>query len=241
MDRAGWLRILHSTFKSFAQVCCDGAMKIVVLVIASDNLPIYAEHHSLWRSYATRHPDITVYFSRQREDVDTPYFDGDTIWTPGKECLERIFDKTIDAFKLIPPSYDFLVRTNLSSVWNFKRLVEFCAALPRENVYCGVLGNPGISGAGMILSPDVIQKFIEKSHTIERGMWDDVDFGRLSVQCGIPSTRGYRYDPRSKQEADQCCFLGYHFYLKDMRTGTRNIENELFIMRHLISKIYGDP
>lgn len=214
-------------------------MKLVVLVIASDNLPIYAEHVKCWRQYATSTPNITVYFVRQREDVDTPYFDDDTIWTPGKECLERIFDKTIDAFKLIPmASYDYIVRTNLSSVWNFQSLVEFCQTLPKHNVFCGVLGNPGISGAGMILSPDIIPKFIEHSHEIERGQWDDIDFGRLAIQCGIPSTQGYRYDPRSREDVEKCWNQGYHFYLKDMRTGTRNIENELDVMRYLIAKLY---
>lgn len=214
-------------------------MKLVVLVISSDNLPIYAEHRRLWRSYATTHPDVTVYFLHQRSDVSAPYFDGDTIWTPGQECLERIFDKTIDAFKLISPdSYDFLVRTNLSSVWNFDKLIAFCKTLPTEKVFCGVLGNPGISGAGMILSPDVVSTFIAHSHEIERGMWDDVDFGRLAIRCGIPSIPGQRYDPRSEADVARCWNHGYHFYLKDMRMGTRNVSNEVAVMQSLIAKIY---
>jgi hypothetical protein len=213
-------------------------MKLVVLVIASDGLPVYAEHQAYWRSYATSHTDITVYFLRQREDVVTPYFDGDTIWTRGRECIERVFDKTIDAFKLLPAAYDFVIRTNLSSVWNFTKLIGFCKTLPRANVFCGVLGNPGISGAGMILSPDVVDTLVKYSNDIDRCEWDDVDFGKIAKLRSIPSMPGTRCDPRSRNDVELCWDLGYHYYLKDMRGGTRNIENELDVMAYLIEKLY---
>lgn len=213
-------------------------MKLVILVIASDNLPIYADHQRLWRSYANAQPSISVYFIKQHENIQTPHFEGDTIWSPGQECLERVFDKTIDAFKLIPKcSYDYIIRTNLSSVWNFNNLIRKCKSLPSQGVFCGVLGNPGISGAGMIMSPDVVSMFVSHSHEIERGIWDDIDFGRLAIHCGVSCIPGYRYDPRSRDEVDQCWNLGYHFYLKDMRSGTRDVVNEIRVMRYLISKI----
>jgi len=215
-------------------------MRITVLVIASESLEIYAEHQSLWRTYATSHPDVTVYFVRQREDIETMVQEGDTLWAPGKETAERVFEKTVAAFQYLPSSsYDFLVRTNLSSVWNFKRLLEVCAILPPTNVYCGVLGNPGISGAGMLLSPDVVTQLAANSSRVDRCYWDDVDFGKVAALCGIPSTRGFRYDPRSRDEVDLCWDRGYHFYMKDMRSGTRNCANELDVMRYLISKVYG--
>lgn len=214
-------------------------MKLIILVIASDNLDIYAVHQMLWRTYSMCHPDINVYFIRQSESVSETYIDGDTIWSNGKEATERVFEKTVEAFKILQNSeYDYIIRTNLSSVWNFTRLIEFCKTLPKENVFCGVLGNPGISGAGMILSPDVVTKLVKHSKHIVRCMWDDIDFGKISVLCGIPSTRGFRFDPRSRQDVDLLWNMGYHFYLKDMQRGSRNIENELDIMRYLISKIY---
>lgn len=216
-------------------------LKLTILVIASDGLPIYAEHQALWRTYAKSHQDVTVYFLRQREDVETMYLAEDTLWAPGKETAERVLEKTVAAFQYLPPSsYDFLVRTNLSSVWNFNRLLEFCATLPPTNVFCGVLGNPGISGAGMILSPDVVTTLAENSGRVSRCYWDDVDFGKVAALCGIPSTQGFRYDPRSHDEVDLWADRAYHFYMKDMRTGTRNVANELDIMRYLILKLYPD-
>lgn len=214
-------------------------MKIVVLVIASTNLNIYADHESCWRSYAHTHPDVTVYFIRQREDVVETHIENDTIWSNGREATERVFEKTVEAFKILrPESYDYLVRTNLSSVWNFVRLIEFCKTLPKENVFCGVLGNPGISGAGMILSPDVVQTLVKHSHDIDRCMWDDVDFGKIAALCGIPSIPATRYEPRSRAAVNRYWNLGYHYYLKDMRTGVRNVDNEIDVMRYLITKMY---
>lgn len=212
---------------------------ILVLVIASDNIEIYAEHEAVWRSYAKSHPRVTVYFLRQRDDVVSTYLQGDTVWSRGSEATERVFDKTIASFRIFPPSsYDYIVRTNLSSVWNFTRLSTFCGTLPTRGVFCGVLGNPGVSGAGMILSPDVVQLFGRHSGEIERSHWDDIDFGRLAIRCGISPRPATRYDPRSRSDVDACWDKGYHYYLKDMRTGIRNVANERDVMSYLVSKIY---
>lgn len=185
------------------------------------------------------HPNVRVYFLRQREDVKETYLEGDTIWSSGREVVHRVFEKTIAAFRFLPEgSYDYLVRTNLSSVWNFSKLLGVCKTLPERNVYSGVLGNPGISGAGMILSPDVVKAFVNHATEIERSEWDDIDFGTIARLCGIPCRRGHRYDPHSRAEVDACWSLGYHFYLKDQKHGIRNLDAEVDTMRYLIERIY---
>lgn len=216
------------------------SLRVVVLVLASDNLGIYAEHEACWRLYAKTNPNVTVYFIRQREDVNETYLDGDTIWSRGREAIETTFDKTVAAFRFIPESsYDYLVRTNLSSVWNFSKLLAFCRTLPKRNVFCGVIGNPGISGAGMILSPDVVATLVQYSNDVERGMWDDIDFGKIAEMRGIPSIPAPRYRPHSRKEVDEQWNRGHHYYLKHVENGVRNVANEIDVMRYLISKIYG--
>lgn len=213
--------------------------RVVVLVIASDNLGIYTRHEACWRSYATSHPDVAVYFVRQREDAPGTYLDGDTIWSRGREATERTFDKTIAAFQAIPPSsYDYLVRTNLSSVWNFTKLLDFCATLPLRKVCCGVLGTPGVSGAGMIVSPDVVATLVRHSGDIERGMWDDIDFGKITDQRRIPLLSAPRCDPKSRADVDAQWDLTHHYYLKHVDNGVRNVDTEVDVMTYLISKIY---
>lgn len=214
-------------------------MRVTVLVIASEDLPIYASHQGCWRSYATSHPDVTVYFLRQREDIETMVQDGDTLWAPGKEATERVFEKTVAAFRYLPTSsYDFLVRTNLSSVWHFPSLLRVCAGLPSKNVFCGVPGNPGLSGAGMILSPDVATRLADNSHRVDRCKWDDIDFGKVAALCNIPCMVGSRYNTRSRSDVDMYWKWGYHFYLKNMTGETRNVDTEVDVMRYLIQKLY---
>lgn len=213
--------------------------RITILVIASSNLGIYAGHEACWRTYARAHPNVRVYFIRQSEEVKTTHLNGDTIWSSGSEATERVFEKTVAAFQFLPAdSYDYLVRTNLSSVWNVSKLLEFCKTLPETNVYCGVLGDPGISGAGMILSPDVVNAFVNHATEIERSGWDDIDFGTIAQLCGIPSRRGHRYEPHSRAEVDACWNLGYHYYLKNQTDGVRDLETELDTMQYLIARVY---
>lgn len=57
--------------------------------------------------------------------------------------------------------YDFCVRTNLSALFNMRRMSDILDNLPSNKCYAGIvynaLGYRYVSGAGMILSPDVVQ------------------------------------------------------------------------------------
>lgn len=63
-------------------------LKILNLIIASDNLEIYKKEQELWRQYMHTDPDIESYFIKSKElsggDV---LVKGDTIWVNGNERL----------------------------------------------------------------------------------------------------------------------------------------------------------
>ena len=72
-----------------------------------------------------------------------------------------ILAKTVLACKSIRhTSFEYCVRTNLSSVFHVQNLIELMENLPHESCYAGVTGvahgKRFVSGAGMILSPDVV-------------------------------------------------------------------------------------
>ena len=91
----------------------------------------------------------------------------------------------------------------------------------------------------MLLSPDVVQTLADNSGRVPRCEWDDIDFGKVAALCGIPSLRGVRFDPKSREDVDRQWSLGFHFYMKQMRdTGVRDVEAEIDLMRYLIQKIY---
>lgn len=156
-------------------------------------------------------PEISTYFITYGS-VSEPTLDGDILVIPGTESYYEITKKTIDSIEyfLAQESYDFVIRTNISSIWNFQRTLDFLGTLPRTGVYCGtpihdfwnvphiaaetVIVN-WVSGSGIVFTPDVCQKLIEhRNSAIDFRVVDDVDFG-YALQCvGVTITPGSRHD-----------------------------------------------
>ena len=95
-----------------------------MLVVSSDTEPVYDGHRKLWLSFMNSNPQIECYFIQYRDGPQA--IKGNTFWLTGKESFPAILTKTIDSidFFLQKDKYDFIVRTNLSSLWNFNKLLE---------------------------------------------------------------------------------------------------------------------
>ena len=161
-----------------------------MLVIASYGEPVYTRHRSRWMNYIQSHPDVDVFF------LEMGLIDGvvgDTFYTKGVETRSGIIIKTRRALRHFS-GYDFIVRTNLSSIWNFKGLIAFLNTLPITNVYCGGInwidGMRYVSGSGIIMTPDVAKKVAETPRYTN--IIDDVDIGYIMRGLSIhpiPYTR----------------------------------------------------
>lgn len=173
-------------------------MKVIVLVTSSDDQTIYAKHREVWRKYMNIQPDVETYFIQASEEYSETTLVGDTLWVPGKEGyptnLERIIggarvDKTISALTWLfeHKQFDFVVRTGLSAVWIYRNLIPFLQELPTHGVYCGVNGGGFVSGAGMILSPDVCKILVDKEDPYHNGEEDCVIASYLQ-RCGVVIT-----------------------------------------------------
>ena len=157
-------------------------MKILILIIDSDNLPIYSFCREIWRKYMNNFkPEINSFFIRgnHTEDVligDTFYCKVIDNFYPG------IIKKTIKAFEyFINYDYDYLLRTNLSSFYSLNNLISFLNNCPQEKYCLGAkINSYGIfypSGCGYILSKDIIIDIVENKNKIEYNIWDDVSIG----------------------------------------------------------------
>jgi hypothetical protein len=109
------------------------------------------------------------------------------IYVKGEESLiPGILNKCQKAFKYINDNYDydFLIRTNLSSVWNFKNLLMLYDKLPKYNLFGGhVVFNQFVSGTGLFISKDVTYKLLkEKPYKC----YDDVVISRIASRQKIP-------------------------------------------------------
>jgi hypothetical protein len=216
-------------------------MKILMLIISSDNEHVYAEHRKFWLTYMNSSPSIEAYFIQYRNGPQE--IQGNTFWLSGKESLKHLTTKTIDSMKyfLTKDSYDFIVRTNMSSFWNFKALIKFLETLPKQNVYSGIIGNhngiPFVSGSGFIMSNDVAKLLIDNRNIAESVcIVDDVDIGYTMDKLGVPFSLGKRTDFYSMNmylnhiyDTDT-----YHYRIK-WNDSSKRLE-EVDVMWSLISK-----
>lgn len=178
-------------------------MKILMLVISSDTHPVYAKHREVWRTYQKSHPDVDVVFLQYSPLVYAPTRTADTLFFRGTERYGSILRKTLDAIAYFLPKapYTHVVRTNLSSVWDFPRLIAYLEQQPTTRLYagfsCGAEGIPWnyVSGAGILLSRDVAELlWTHRQRALSVGAIDDVDIGYAMQSLGIPQTPAPRVD-----------------------------------------------
>ena len=184
-------------------------MNILVLIISNHSLPHYQRNKEVWLSYMNRYPNISCYFLEyENNDSKTyPYIQDNYIYLKGEESFDNILIKTLDSIDYflhtsdIP--FDYIVRTNLSSIWDFDRLQDHLVHLPKEGIYTGHIGPyyhlvhhyfmfHFIGGMGITMSRDVGERLISNREIAEsfKNM-DDIDIGYTMHQLGIPIIQYY--------------------------------------------------
>lgn len=108
------------------------------------------------------------------------------IITNSPEDWSLIGLKTIMAFKHVLENYDFeyLFRTNTSSYLDTKGLLDFLEGKRKKSLYGGVVGkvfgkSEFASGAGILLSRDVVERIVAKSDDWKHGLVDDIAIADL--------------------------------------------------------------
>lgn len=173
--------------------------KYIILFIYYKN-DIYDEMLKLQRTYVNSHPNFKSYFitydSKQEEDVKLI---GDILYVKGKESILNITHKTLESFKYflnLDYEFDFIIRSNISTVVNLYRLSEFLNSIPKQNIYCGgdilclgwldayygitdskYFGTHYVHGTSMILSKDSVDFCVKNKELFDYGVVDDVSFG----------------------------------------------------------------
>jgi hypothetical protein len=232
-------------------------MNILVLVISSDTLPIYKLDKEVWMSYMNKFPNIDSYFIEYRQsDESTIIIENNTIYFQGEECFENIIHKTLNSidFCLARKKYDFIVRTNLSTVCDFTLLEKYLSELPtKEKIYSGHHGPyynletfrywfDFIGGMGIIMSKDVCEMILEPTNRqmVENFKnMDDIDIGYLMYYHHIPIIGMKYYIIDSLDQFNNSISIiherKYIFY-RVKNHGNR--ENEAECMRQIISILY---
>lgn len=204
-----------------------------MLIISSDSDPVYVEHRKVWSTYMNSNSQIECYFIQYRDGPQE--IEGNTFWLNGVESFSSILTKTLDSLDYFSKNYDFIVRTNLSSIWNFKVLIDHLETLPKEGVYNGFIGHFNnfqfASGSGYIITPDIAQLLLQNRKTAETyPELDDVAVGYTLNKLGITPSIGRRNDSLSYDKKS------YHYRFKN---SDRSIEtsNMLRILDSISSHV----
>lgn len=157
-------------------------VRAVLLILASDNDPVYQFFRRMQLAYTNLNPDVKTFFTYGENItsfIPNPEYD---IVNPGvvdsifreipdpKYCnpMVPMLHKTVDAIQQINTQYDydFLVRTNLSTFWHLDRLLKTLDTLPTDLCLAGSrLGYsppPFIVGTGMIVTRQMASQLVEQ-------------------------------------------------------------------------------
>lgn len=166
-------------------------VRAVLLILASDHEPIYQFFRRMQLAYANLNPDIKM-FMTYGENISS--FDPNPEWdiiNPGiidsisnermdpnhPNPMVPMLRKTVNAIEQIDKeyTYDFLVRTNLSTLWILDRLIKTLDSLPTESCLAGsrlgYISPPFLVGTGLIVNGYMASELVrqqDKLFTPER-------------------------------------------------------------------------
>ncbi len=171
-------------------------MKILLLSIYSKT-ELYDKMLELQRKYIHTHRNITSYFVQMTLNIEEDIIiKDDMILVNGNESILNILYKTIKALELLTTldQYDYVIRTNISTVSDLNKLYEYCEQAPRKNLYTGGrilelnwlgsgitdethFGTTFIQGTFIVFSIDLIQKILKDKEKLDYSIVDDVSIG----------------------------------------------------------------
>ena len=164
--------------------------RAIILILASNESHITKSARKVWKKYMNLEPSFKVFFvygklDNELEDTNS----NDLICNDVLESLfPAIFKKTFLAMKYINKnfSFDYLVRTNISTFWDFTKLKKHLDELPDKNCYSGdgpfFIGHPHnclyVSGTDTIVTKEMIQSIISNESKIDFTLVEDSVMGQ---------------------------------------------------------------
>lgn len=198
------------------------------------------------------HPDIKVFlvygnsFRGTPLESDLVFKDIEEVYNPG------MLQKTLRAMEHIEAhySYDFLLRTNIGTFWNFSNLMKHLDTLPLRNCYSGdgPFRDTYLSGTDTIVNRHMIREFIRHQNELDYEVPEDWAMGLIfHGVLGAPflKSRIYFMEGFVAPDKDQIVHAIHegldleadHYRVKNHR-GNRNVV-DIACYIHLCREIYG--
>lgn len=221
-------------------------MKALCLIIDSEPpkeswRETYYCHRFYWNQALDKHPWVEGFFIRSTPELNQEYeisLRTRTLYARGEENWGTVLRKTQIAIGALLTDHDYVIRTNVSSIFDFHALARRHI---ESSVYSGSIVNDRyVTGSGMLLSRDVAQILTEPFEG-ELSGWDDADIAEiLRTRDVLPSAGdAFIYDfSRGLEQLSNVSpgdFLHYRFrdYSDPIRFREREAKAAVF------EKIYG--
>lgn len=178
---------------------------ILNLILFSNENCFYREYYlkivelqkEYMKSYKSNKNNIIFYFYCYKEDLQEEYMiEDDVIYIKGTETyVPGILEKTIKVFEITQHmEYDFLLRSNISTVIDYSKLDDILYKIPDDVIYAGgscrlltwldpdygihkVYNIPFILGTSIILKREGVYKLINNKNVLSETIIDDVAIG----------------------------------------------------------------
>jgi hypothetical protein len=236
---------------------------ILNLILISTENCFYREYYlkivelqkEYMKSYKSNNNNITFYFYCYKEDLQEEYMiEDDVIYIKGTETyVPGILEKTIKVLEITKNmEYDFLLRSNISTVIDYSKLDDILYKIPDDVIYAGgscrlltwlhpeygihkVYNIPFILGTSIILKREGVHKLINNKNVLSETIIDDVALGLFFNHFG---DKPYGFDSYYRYNLS-CMTNGVVFYRNRISYEKYNVDKSIEIanMTNIIKQI----
>lgn len=217
-------------------------MKVIIIVVSADVEPFIHLTNVIkktWASYTL--PEIDIYFYYGKKLTDNSSDNRDIFFDNIIDSKENMGLKVLEMFEYIKDvDYDYIFKTNSSSYVVQEKILEFLKDKPKDNFYCGIKGDhhgvPFVSGCGLFLSKDIVNKILDNKNIWNHNENEDV---ALSMVLNSFNTPVYPGATRANVESTDLTGWNvnnyYHFRCKQ----PENRDNDAVIFEKLYKLLNG--
>ena len=196
--------------------------EILILLLSSHKYPSPRNEKAqslTWVKDAEKRNIKVIHFigGYEKRSYDNPY-----LRLESGDSIEEVGYKTLEAFEwsLENQKFDYIFRVNSSSYVDIDNLINFVNVIESDNLYTGniielkMLDLKFVSGSGIILNKNTIQKIVLNKDLWNHSVIDDVALGQLCKQLEIAPTAGHFSEVTKNVFSYKEIGLSYHFRCK---------------------------
>jgi hypothetical protein len=243
----------------FLIVSCSDLNKNNVYYNSQDKYPMFKKMNKM--CYDLFKNDINYFFVEYNNNIDADIIeDGNFIYIKGYEepIIPNILVKKMLAINYIHSKYeyDYMIHTNLTSLWNIPVLLSLYNEIPKQRCFGGhFIFNSFITGTGIIVSHDLTPLLLQIPTTTFQDN-EDVAISHFMQSSGVPvyhierlEKYNLNYQVIDENDKDESSPHHTKHNLEiDGNTNTNNIlyfriknstiQRDFFVAKNIIKKLY---